>query len=186
MHRRGAFLQRKSEHAILFFAPFVSSTMRAEPGWIDYNGHLNMAYYGVLFDRAVEEAWTRLGMGADYVAERNLSTFAAQAHTAFRREIGLIDAVRVTMQLVAHDEKRMHMWSEIRHAQEGWLAATCESLHLHVDLSTRKVTPFPPDVLAALAAMKAAHGRLPRPAELGATIGLSRPQSSAQRSRALN
>ncbi len=41
----------------LFFAPFVSSVMRVEPGWIDYNGHLNMAYYNVLFDRAVDEAF---------------------------------------------------------------------------------------------------------------------------------
>ena len=40
----------------VFFAPFVSSVMRVEPGWIDYNGHLNMAYYHVLFDRAVDEA----------------------------------------------------------------------------------------------------------------------------------
>ena len=51
----------------LFFAPFVSSVMRVEPQWIDYNGHLNMAYYNVLFDRAVDEAYELLGIGADYV-----------------------------------------------------------------------------------------------------------------------
>ena len=47
-----------------FFAPFVSSPMRVEAGWIDYNGHLNMAYYNVLFDRAVDEAYELLGCGA--------------------------------------------------------------------------------------------------------------------------
>ena len=41
----------RSDLEPLFFAPFVSSVMRVEPGWIDYNGHLNMAYYNVLFDR---------------------------------------------------------------------------------------------------------------------------------------
>ena len=46
-----------------FFAPFVSSAMRVEPGWIDYNGHLNMAYYNVLFDRAVDEVYELLGLG---------------------------------------------------------------------------------------------------------------------------
>ena len=51
----------------LFFAPFVSSVMRVEPAWIDYNGHLNMAYYNVLFDRAVDEVFELLGCGADYV-----------------------------------------------------------------------------------------------------------------------
>ena len=48
----------------VFFAPFVSSVMRVEPGWIDYNGHLNMAYYNVLFDRAVDEAFELLGCGS--------------------------------------------------------------------------------------------------------------------------
>ena len=56
----------------LFFAPFVSSVMRVEPGWIDYNGHLNMAYYNVLFDRAVDEAFELLGCGLDYVKTRGI------------------------------------------------------------------------------------------------------------------
>ena len=51
----------------LFFAPFVSSIMRVQPQWIDYNGHLNMAYYNVLFDRAVDEVFELLGCGVDYV-----------------------------------------------------------------------------------------------------------------------
>ena len=53
----------------LFFAPFVSSVMRVEPAWIDYNGHLNMAYYNVLFDRAVDEVFELLGCGVDYVED---------------------------------------------------------------------------------------------------------------------
>ena len=48
----------------VFFAPFVSSLMRVEPQWIDYNGHLNMAYYNVLFDRAVDEVYELIGIGA--------------------------------------------------------------------------------------------------------------------------
>jgi acyl-CoA thioester hydrolase len=51
----------------LFFAPFVSSVMRVEPAWIDYNGHLNMAYYNVLFDRCVDEAYELLGIGLSYL-----------------------------------------------------------------------------------------------------------------------
>ena len=59
----------------VFFAPFVSSVMRVEPAWIDYNGHLNMAYYNVLFDRAVDEAFELIGCGLDYV-KRGFSTFS--------------------------------------------------------------------------------------------------------------
>jgi hypothetical protein len=59
----------------LFFAPFVSSVMRIEPHWIDYNGHLNMAYHNVLFDRAVDETYELIGVGADYVANRAHSVY---------------------------------------------------------------------------------------------------------------
>ena len=55
---------------IFFFAPFVSSTMEVEPAWIDYNGHMNMAYFHVLFDRAVEEGFSLVGLGQDYLEER--------------------------------------------------------------------------------------------------------------------
>src|SRR5213595_924361 len=58
----------------LFFAPFVSSVRRVEPGWIDYNGHLNMAYYNVLFDRCVDETYELLGIGADYLSRQAHST----------------------------------------------------------------------------------------------------------------
>ena len=71
----------------VFFAPFVSSLMRVEPDWIDYNGHLNMAYYNVLFDRAVDEAFELLGCGHDYVTTRNLSTFTAEVHVRYLREL---------------------------------------------------------------------------------------------------
>jgi acyl-CoA thioester hydrolase len=63
-------MSKQATGNVLFFAPFVSSTMRVEPQWIDYNGHLNMAYYHVLFDRAVEEAFALVGLGADYLATK--------------------------------------------------------------------------------------------------------------------
>ena len=61
-----------------FFAPFVSSVMQVEPAWIDYNGHLNMAYYNVLFDRAVDEVYELLGLGLDYLKVRRHSTFMTE------------------------------------------------------------------------------------------------------------
>lgn len=161
---------------IFFFAPFVSSTMKVEPSWIDYNGHMNMAYYHVLFDRAVDEAFEVVGLGPDYVQERKASFFTAEIHTVYKRELKLTDLVRVTLQLVGFDEKRLHFYEEIRHATEGWISATCEALSLHVDMDTKKVAPFPPDIQANLAVMKAAHNRLPAPKHLGRVIGLPRKE----------
>jgi len=146
--------------------------MKVEPAWIDYNGHLNMAYYLVLFDRAVDEAFGGVGLGPDYLRTRGHSYFTAEIHTRYLRELPVEAPVRVTVRLVDHDEKRIHAFFELHHAEEGWLSATCEKLFLHVDMAAKKVAPFPPDILAGLAAMKAAHARLPLPDGLGRSIGL--------------
>lgn len=160
---------------IFVFAPFVSSTMRVDPAWIDYNGHMNVAYYVVLFDRAVDEAFEVAGLGKDYLDERGLSYFTAELHVRYLRELSVHEDVRITAQIVDHDEKRIHAYLEIRHAREAWVAAACEKMFLHVDMATRRVAPFPPDILSNLVAMKAAHERLRRPALLGRSIGLASP-----------
>ncbi len=170
--------------AIFFFAPFVSSTMKVEPQWIDYNGHMNMAYYHVLFDRAVDEAFELVGLGPDYIEERNASYFTAEVHTLYKRELKANDPVRVTLQLIGHDEKRLHVYEEIRHAAEGWVSATCEVLSLHVDMGSKKVTPFPPDIQRNLAVMKAAHSRLPSPTAIGRVIGVPQREVADERMRA--
>lgn len=157
---------------LLVFAPFVSSKMRIEPSWLDYNGHLNMAYYLVLLDRGVEEIFALAGLGPTYVDERRASYFAAELHIVYRRELSLSDEVRVTAQVLDHDDKGVHAYFEVRQAQDGWIAAVAEKLFLHVDMATRKVTPFPPDILANVATVAAAHARLPRPTDLGRTVGL--------------
>src|SRR5437660_198949 len=100
--RVGVMLDRV-DYEPLFFAPFVSSVMRVEPSWIDYNGHLNMAYYNVLFDRAVDEAFALVGCGAEYVKTRAHSCFTAEVHVRYLRELTADDPVRVTFQLLGYD-----------------------------------------------------------------------------------
>ena len=144
--------------------------MKVEPGWIDYNGHLNMAYYNVLIDRAVDEALELVGLGPDYVRTRNSSYFTAEAHVRYLRELTVNAPVRVTIQLLDFDAKRIHYFAELHHATEGWISATSEQLALHVDLENRRVVPWPDDVLHGLAAMKAAHTALPPPEDVGRRI----------------
>jgi acyl-CoA thioester hydrolase len=154
-------------------APFVSSTMKVEPQWIDYNGHLNMAYYNVLFDRTVDELFELLGCGYDYV-KTGFSTFTAEVHVRYLRELREGDPVRVHLQLLDHDEKRMHYFEQLFHAEEGWLSATSENMSLHVDMRAKKTAPFPPEVTARLAAMKAAHAALPLPEGAGRRVAMPR------------
>ena len=156
----------------LFFAPFVSSVMRVEDHWIDYNGHLNMAYYNVLFDRAVDEAYELIGIGADYVAQHRHSFFTAEAHLRYLRELHAGDPVRVTFQLLDYDSKRMHYFEQLFHAAEGWVSATSENMSLHVDMTTTKTAPFPRQIADCLKKMKASHEKLPRPEAVGRRIAM--------------
>jgi len=154
----------------LIFAPFVSSTMRIDPAWIDYNGHLNMAYYHVLFDNALGEALELVGLGEDYMRTRGHSFFTGEVHVVYKRELRLEDPVRVRLQLVGHDQKRLHIFEELCHAREGWVSATCELISLHVDLDARKVAPFPADIAGNLQAMASSHDGLPTPEIVGRAI----------------
>jgi acyl-CoA thioester hydrolase len=157
----------------LFFAPFVSSVMRVEPQWIDFNGHLNMAYYHVLFDRAVDETYELIGVGADYVKSRRQSIFTTEVHVRYLRELHADDPVRVTFQLIDFDAKRLHYFEQLFHADDGWVSATSENLSLHVDMASRKASAFPHDIAARLAEMKASHALLPFPKAAGRRIGMT-------------
>ena len=151
-------------------APFVSSVMRVEPGWIDYNGHLNMAYYNLLFDRAVDEVYEPLGLGLDYVKIAKCSTFTAEVHVRYLRELLVDTPVRVSFHLLGFDEKRIHYFEALHHADAGWLSATSENMALNVDMTVKKVAAFPAHVMARLKLMKAAHDKLPIPDGVGRRI----------------
>jgi acyl-CoA thioester hydrolase len=160
------------DDVLLRAEPFRSSVMQIEPQWIDYNGHLNMAYYNVMFDRAVDELWLKLGIGPGYLKERHGSTFTAECHVRYLREIHLGDPAQVSILLVAADEKRLHTFKELRHATEGWLSATSENMTIHIDMGTRKTAPFPSDIRVRIDALAKAHSAIPRPEGIGRKVAM--------------
>jgi acyl-CoA thioester hydrolase len=154
----------------VFAAPFVSTVMRIEPQWIDYNGHLNVAYYNVLFDRAVDEVYELIGLGPSYLDRHKHSTMVVETHVRYLRELHQDDRVRVTVQLLDFDAKRIHLFEQLKHATENWVSATSESMTLHVDMTAKKAAAFPEPVMRALAMMNAAHAVLPRPDGAGRSV----------------
>lgn len=154
-------------------APLVSRVHAVEEDWIDYNGHMNMGYYSVLFDRCADDAFELMGMGPAYVKERRLTVYTAEFHICYIRELHLGHKVAGTLQLVDHDEKRLRFYQELHHA-DGWLAATAETLTLHVDMEGPRVAPFPPDVREKIEAIAAAHAGLPMPERAGRSIAIKR------------
>lgn len=154
-------------------APFISSPMQVEKDWIDYNGHMNMAYYNVLFDRCADQVFDHLGIGAEYARTRNLTIYTAEIHVCYVRELHLGDEVRCSLQLIDHDDKRLHVYQELVHA-DGWVSATAEALSLHVDMSGPNVAAFPADVAGNIEQMASDHQPLPQPERVGRTIGIRR------------
>ena len=149
-----------------------SALMRVLPDWIDFNGHLNMAYYNVLFDQAVDQLYPDIGFGLDYL-KTGCTTYVAEFHICYLRELHEGDEVYATFQLIDFDSKRFHGYQELYH-KDGWLAATAEGLTLHVDQSGPHVAPMPDHILAALTKMQADQADLPQPDRVGRRIGIKK------------
>ncbi len=147
-------------------APFRSGLMPVKPEWIDYNGHLNMAYYNVLMDEGSDQAFAALGLGPDYRARTGFTTYSAEYRMRYIRELHEGDQVYITLQLLDHNDKSFHFAQELYHA-DGWLSAQGEGLGLHVDQSGPRVAPMSADVLAKVTAMHAAHAAVPVPDWVG-------------------
>lgn len=154
-------------------SPHISTPMQVPPEWIDYNGHMNMAFYAMLLDRASDEFYEELGLGPAYAEARGHSTFTGEIQIRYRRELHLGHRVRVKSWLLDHDEKRFHTWQEIHH-EDGWIAATGEALTLHIDRAGPRVAPFPADIAARLEAFAARHTREDWPEGAGRGIAIRR------------
>ncbi|MEZ5784271.1 MAG: thioesterase family protein [Rhizobiaceae bacterium] len=151
--------------------PYVSEPMLIPSEWCNTDGALRTAYYGVVFDRRSDGAFELLGLGEEYAKNRNLTFYTAESHICFIKPVYIRDSVTVSFQLIDHDEKRLRSYQEMRHV-DGWLVATTEVLSLHVDLSVRKVVPFPDDIRAKIENMAKAHARLELPVLSGKHIDL--------------
>ncbi len=156
-------------------APFDRFRGEVLPEWIDYNGHMNLAYYTVLFDQATDVLFDALGLGLDYRRDRQFGTFVAETHNLYERELLVGAGVRVATQIVGADAKRLHLAHEMFALDGGQRAATQELMFLHVDLALRRVSPFPPDLHERVAAAATAHADLPHPAWAGRRIMLPGP-----------
>ena len=148
-----------------------------KPHWIDFNGHLNMAYYNVLFDRGMDHFFDAWGLGEAYRERTGSTTYSAEAHVKYLRELHLDDPVQVRLRLLDYDAKRIHTFAWLHHAEEGWVAATCEVMTLHVDQTAPngpKVAPMPETITQALATTAEAEAPLGAVEEAGRPMAIRR------------
>src|SRR5215207_5707508 len=129
-------------------APLDTHTSTVLPEWVDWNGHMNLAFYVTAFDQASGAFMRNLGLGRRYVDGKHGMTFVLETHVTYDREM--------------------------YHAEQGYLAATNESIIMNIDYTSRRSAPWPVQVAERLESVWATHKDLPRPAKAGRVMGLTK------------
>jgi acyl-CoA thioester hydrolase len=155
-------------------APLEIHKATVLPEWIDYNGHMNVAFYMLAFDQATDAFFDHIGLGEEYKNKYNYSTFTLEGHITYDHEVLEGDKLIFKTYVLDYDEKRLHYFHEMYHANEGYLASTNELITMHIDMGVRRSAPFAPEMLERIEAVMLAHKDLPRPAKIGRVIGIRR------------
>ena len=119
------------------------NTQKIIKDWTDYNNHLNVAYYGLVFDLyGTETLMTKFKMGENSAKTTKKSTMVVESHITYNQEVNEGDEVNINLIYFDHDKKRLQYKFEMVHKEKKYLASTIEFLSLYVDLKERKVTEF--------------------------------------------
>jgi acyl-CoA thioester hydrolase len=159
-------------HRNMTSSPVVEYQDIVRPEWIDSNGHMNLAYYVVVFDLATDALYKALDIGDAYREVSGNSCFTAETHTLYEREVHLGDRLLVRTWLLGSDKKRLHYFHEMFHADSSERSAVQELMALHIDMSVRRVAEFPSDKYAALQAAVKRYAPPTLPKGAGRRIGL--------------
>lgn len=156
-------------------APVEISRQPVRPEWIDYNGHMNVGYYGIAFDQASDVLLSRhLGVGVEHVEASGQGPYVLQSHQHYLNEMRLGEVFCVRFRLIDHDAKRLHMFGDMVSVDTGQLCATQEIMVMNVDHKTGRSADYPDWAQHRFARMKDDHAGLERPAQLGTTLGIRR------------
>ena len=113
--------------------------------WTDYNNHMNLSYYILVFDLGAEEMLSKFQMGEHSAKTTKKSTMVVETHTTYNNEVKEGDEVDIFLTHLDHDKKRIHYKLEMYDKAKNILSATTEVLSLYIDLNFRKVAEFEPE-----------------------------------------
>ncbi len=142
--------------------------------WIDYNGHLNEAYYLLIFSRATDAFMDHIDMDAAMREKTNTSIYTLETHITYLQEVGEGEMVEVETRLLDFDPKRFHLFHTMNHRESGDRLSTAECMLLNVDMKGPKAAPFGAAVLSRVGEVGGAPSGLPRPSEAGRSIAIRR------------
>ena len=110
--------------------------------WTDYNNHMNLSYYILLFDMGAEQMLSKFHMGEHSAKTTKMSTMVVETHTTYNNEVKEGEEVEINLSYFDHDKKRLHYKLEMYEKNKKTLSATTEVLALYIDLNLRKVSEF--------------------------------------------
>ncbi|HVY14882.1 MAG TPA: thioesterase family protein [Rhodopila sp.] len=152
--------------------PVIEIEDVVRPEWIDSNGHMNLAYYVVVFDYATDALYDALDIGNAYRARTQYSCFTAETHTLYERELHLGEKLRVRSWLLGADAKRVHYFHEMFHDASGERSCVQELMALHIDMRVRRVAPFEAEKYATMQALVREYAPMELPKGCGRRIAL--------------
>ncbi len=156
-------------------APVEITGFSVRPDWIDYNGHMNVGYYGVVFDLAFERLLVdHLGLGEPQVAALGQGPYILQSHLHFLREVRQGEGLIFRFRMLDADAKRGHYFAQMLTVDDGRVCATQEALFMNVSHATGRSAPYPDWAAARLARMVADHAKLEAAPQIGRPLGIRR------------
>jgi carnitine 3-dehydrogenase len=142
-----------------------------DPSWVDYNGHLTESRYLQVFAEATDAFLGLVGVDAEYLG-RGLSAYTVETHIRHLREVAGLEPIAVETQILATDDKRLHVFHTMTHGSSGETLATGEQMLLHVDAEAGRASPWQDPVAGRVAAAAAAHAQLPLPEGAGRAVAM--------------
>jgi acyl-CoA thioester hydrolase len=155
-------------------APLMLHRETVQPGWVDYNDHLNDGYYVVIFSHATDALMDHIALGEAERRRTGHTIFTLEMHINYLKEVRAGSEVRIATQILGHDQKRLHVFHTMFEAGSNEPAATNEQMLVNIDMNGPRSAPFLPDVLAKIEAIARIQEGLPRPANAGRSISLTK------------
>lgn len=163
--------------------PFNEFSTTVQPEWIDNNGHMNVAYYHLVFDLAATPFFNWLGLTDENRKAHNISTFALETHLNYLSEVKVNTSVRVESRVLDVHKKRFHFFQQMYKTDTNQLSATHESLGTVVDMTQRKSTTMPDSIYQRIQEVKTAHSKLQLPWQVGHVMSIdAKPGPKSQNS----
>ena len=156
-------------------SPYRTRNQKVLPEWIDYNGHMNVAYYTLAFDKALDFFFEDvLGIGPSFVEKNKEGPFALKASYNYFSELLEEEIFFVDISILDFDSKRVHLFGQMRKDKSLELSAVFETVLMNMDLSARTVKQYPDRVLELFSIFKSSLVVDNIPIEIGKKITLKK------------